>query len=169
MNFETNRVSQIKLGIILYLSFMLLPYIIGFPIALIEKRYTAVYILLGIYSPIFIAIIVQFVILRKYYLGKVFVNNAGVGYSYKNTPYKNFNWEQITKVKIGQAHFIFYKAEKVNRGKNIVVMTYHLTYKNHEEVIKTCKEICKLIEMKQKEYNFNVYYCNEQIKQLLKS
>lgn len=169
MNFETKRVQQIKLYIIFDLIVMITPFIVGFPIALVGKRYTDVYIGLGVLLPLYIAIIVQFVILRKYYLGKVFVNNDGVGYSYKNNPYKIFNWEQITKVKIGQAHFIFYRAEKVNRGKNIVVMTYHLTYKNNEEVINTCKEICKLIEIKQKEYNFNVHYCNEQIKQLLKS
>ena len=103
MNFETNRVSQIKLYLILDSFVLILPFLIGLPITLAEKRYGDLLVMLSIYIPFCIVVIVQFILLRKYYLGKVFVNEEGVGYKYKNEVYKLFKWEEIIKVEIGNA------------------------------------------------------------------
>ena len=166
MNFETNRVSQIKLYLILDLFVLILPLLTGLPITLVEKRYDDLLIMLSIYIPLCIVVIVQFILLRKYYLGKVFVNEEGVGYKYKNIIYKIFKWEEIIKVKIGQAYFVFYKNEKINRGKNIVEMQYYVNRKNEIKIMYLCKDICKLIDSKQKKYGFKVEAC-EYAKKLL--
>lgn len=166
MNFETNRVPQIKLYVILD-SFVLILPLLGIPIALVEKRYDDLLIMFSIYIPLCIIVIMQFILLRKYYLGKVFVNEEGVGYKYKNTIYKIFKWEEIIKVSIGNAYFVFYKDEKINRGKNIVEMKYLLTNKNYSGTIETCREICKIIDAKQKENNFQIEYTSENVRKLL--
>ena len=137
------------------------------PITLVEKRYDDLLIMLSIYIPLCIVVIVQFILLRKYYLGKVFVNNEGVGYKYKNTIYKIFKWEEIIKVDIGNEYFVFYKDERINRGKNIVEMKYSSTNKNYLSIIETCKQLCKLIDSKQKENGFQVQYTSENVRKLL--
>lgn len=167
MNFETNRVSQIKLYLILDSFLLILPLLTGLPITLVEKRYDDLLIMLSIYIPLCIVVIVQFILLRKYYLGKVFVNNEGVGYKYKNTIYKIFKWEEIIKVDIGNEYFVFYKDERINRGKNIVEMKYSSTNKNYLSIIETCKQLCKLIDSKQKENGFQVQYTSENVRKLL--
>ncbi len=167
MNFETNRVSQIKLYLILDSFVLILPLLTGLPITLVEKRYDDLLIMLSIYIPLCIVVIVQFILLRKYYLGKVFVNNEGVGYKYKNTIYKIFKWEEIIKVDIGNEYFVFYKDERINRGKNIVEMKYSSTNKNYLSIIETCKQLCKLIDSKQKENGFQVQYTSENVRKLL--
>ena len=167
MNFETNRVSQIKLYLILDSFVLFLPLLTGLPITLVEKRYDDLLIMLSIYIPLCIVVIVQFILLRKYYLGKVFVNNEGVGYKYKNTIYKIFKWEEIIKVDIGNEYFVFYKDERINRGKNIVEMKYSSTNKNYLSIIETCKQLCKLIDSKQKENGFQVQYTSENVRKLL--
>lgn len=167
MNFETNRVSQIKLYLILDSFVLILPLLTGLPITLVEKRYDDLLIMLSIYIPLCIVVIVQFILLRKYYLGKVFVNNEGVGYKYKNTIYKIFKWEEIIKVDIGDEYFVFYKDERINRGKNIVEMKYSSTNKNYLSIIETCKQLCKLIDSKQKENGFQVQYTSENVRKLL--
>ncbi|HIT62750.1 MAG TPA: hypothetical protein IAC38_04795 [Candidatus Caccovivens faecavium] len=166
MSFETNRVSQIKLYIILDSFVLILPFLIGLPITLAEKRYDDLFIMLSICIPLCIVVIVQFILLRKYYLGKVFVNEEGVGYKYKNKTYKIFKWEEIIKVSIGNAYFVFYKDEKINRGKNIVEMKYSSTNKNYSKIMDTCKEICKLIDSKQKENGFQVQYTSENVRKI---
>lgn len=167
MNFETNRVSQIKLYLILDSFVLILPLLTGLPITLVEKRYDDLLIMLSIYIPLCIVVIVQFILLRKQYLGKVFVNNEGVGYKYKNTIYKIFKWEEIIKVDIGNEYFVFYKDERINRGKNIVEMKYSSTNKNYLSIIETCKQLCKLIDSKQKENGFQVQYTSENVRKLL--
>ena len=167
MNFETNRVSQIKLYLILDSFVLILPFLIGLPITLAEKRYGDLLVMLSIYIPFCIVVIVQFILLRKYYLGKVFVNNEGVAYKYKNTIYKIFKWEEIIKVDIGNEYFVFYKDERINRGKNIVEMKYSSTNKNYLSIIETCKQLCKLIDSKQKENGFQVQYTSENVRKLL--
>ena len=167
MNFETNRVSQIKLYLILDSFVLILPLLTGLPITLVEKRYDDLLIMLSIYIPLCIVVIVQFILLRKYYLGKVFVNNEGVGYKYKNTIYKIFKWEEIIKVDIGNEYFVFYKGERIKRGKNIVEMKYSSTNKNYLSIIETCKQLCKLIDSKQKENGFQVQYTSENVRKLL--
>lgn len=167
MNFETNRVSQIKLYLILDSFLLILPLLTGLPITLVEKRYDDLLIMLSIYIPLCIVVIVQFILLRKYYLGKVFVNNEGVGYKYKNTIYKIFKWEEIIKVDIGNEYFVFYKDERINRGKNIVEMKYPSTNKNYLSIIETCKKLCKLIDSEQKENGFQVQYTSENVRKLL--
>lgn len=159
MSFETERVQRIKLAIGITAFWLIFVFVVSIPIALVEKRYNDIYIGLSIYIPLCIIVIVQFILLRKYYLGKVFVNEEGVGYKYKNTIYKIFKWEEIIKVKIGQAYFVFYKNEKINRGKNIVEMQYYVTRKNEMEIMYTCKDICKLIDSKQKEHGFKIEAC----------
>lgn len=165
MEFIANRVNGIKWSIAILSIWLILP-LIAFPVALVQKRYEDVYIGLSIYLPLCIVAITQFILLRKYYLGKAFLNESGAGYKYKNTTYKFFKWEEIIKIKVYQSSFRFYIAEKENRGKNLIEIKFPLSYKNHIEVIDTCKAICKLIKIKQKEYNFEIE-SNEKIKQLL--
>ena len=166
MNFETNRVSQIKLYIILDSLVLILPFLIGLPITLAEKRYDDLFIMLSIYIPLCIVVIGQFIFLRKYYLGKVFVNDEGVGYKYKYEVYKLFKWEEIIKVEIGNECFVFYKDQKMDRGKNIVEMKYLSTNKNYSTVIETCKQICRLINLKQKENGVQVRYTSEHVRKI---
>lgn len=166
MNFETNRVPQIKLYIILDSFVLILPLLIGFPISLAEKRYNDLLIGLSIYIPLCIIGFGQFILLRKYYLGKVFVNDEGVGYKYKNEIYKIFKWEEIIKVDIGNEYFVFYKDKKINRGKNIVEMKYLSTSKNYPTIIETCKQICKLIKSKQEENSFQIQYTSENVRKI---
>lgn len=167
MYFETERVQRIKLAIGIITFWLVLPFVLAMPIALAEKRYDDLFIGLSICIPLCIVVIVQFILLRKYYLGKVFVNEEGVGYKYKNTIYKIFKWEEIIKESIGNAYFVFYKDEKINRGKNIVEMKYLLTNKNYSGTIETCREICKIIDAKQKENNFQIEYTSENVRKLL--
>ena len=166
MNFETNRVSQIKLYLILDSFVLILPLLTGLPITLVEKRYDDLLIMLSIYIPLCIVVIVQFILLRKYYLGKVFVNEEGVGYKYKNEVYKLFKWEEIIKAEIGNECFVFYKDQKINRGKNIIEMKYLSTNKNYSTIIETCKQICRLINLKQKENGFQVRYSSENVRKI---
>ena len=166
MSFETERVQRIKLAIGITAFWLIFVFVVSIPIALVEKRYNDIYIGLSIYIPLCIIVIVQFILLRKYYLGKVFVNEEGVGYKYKNKTYKIFKWEEIIKVSIGNAYFVFYKDEKINRGKNIVEMKYSSTNKNYSKIMDTCKEICKLIDSKQKENGFQVQYTSENVRKI---
>ena len=165
MSFEIGRIQQIKLAVGIVAFWLIMPLIV-IPIALVEKRYNDIFIELSIYIPLCVVVIGQFILLRKYYLGKVFVNEDGVGYNYKNKVYKFFKWEEIIKVKIGQAYFVFYKSEKVNRGKNIVEMKYHVTRKNEMQIFDLCKDICKLITLKQEKYNFQIQTLGEYSKKL---
>ncbi len=167
VNFVVKRVPQLNLYIILETFILILPLIVGLPIALIEKRYTDIGIGLSIYVVICIVIMAQFVIFRRYYWGKVFLNDEGVGYKYHKIPYKFFKWEDIIKVKICQSSFTFFIAEELKRGKNVVQMNFQLTYRNHRKTINTCKEICKVISFKQKKHNFEIYYANDNIKKCL--
>ena len=89
VSFETERVQRIKLAIGITAFWLIFVFVVSIPIALVEKRYNDIYIGLSIYIPLCIIVIVQFILLRKYYLGKVFVNEEGVGYKYKNT----IRWE----------------------------------------------------------------------------
>lgn len=166
VSFETERVQRIKLAIGITAFWLIFVFVVSIPIALVEKRYNDIYIGLSIYIPLCIIVIVQFILLRKYYLGKVFVNEEGVGYKYKNTIYKIFKWEEIIKVSLGNAYFVFYKDEKINRGKNIVEMKYSSTNKNYSKIMDTCKEICKLIDSKQKENGFQVQYTSENVRKI---
>lgn len=166
VSFETERVQRIKLAIGITAFWLIFVFVVSIPIALVEKRYNDIYIGLSIYIPLCIIVIVQFILLRKYYLGKVFVNEEGVGYKYKNKTYKIFKWEEIIKVSIGNAYFVFYKDEKINRGKNIVEMKYSSTNKNYLKIMDTCKEICKLIDSKQKENGFQVQYTSENVRKI---
>lgn len=166
VSFETERVQRIKLAIGITAFWLIFVFVVSIPIALVEKRYNDIYIGLSIYIPLCIIVIVQFILLRKYYLGKVFVNEEGVGYKYKNKTYKIFKWEEIIKVSIGNAYFVFYKDEKINRGKNIVEMKYSSTNKNYSKIMDTCKEICKLIDSKQKENGFQVQYTSENVRKI---
>lgn len=165
MSFEIGRIQQIKLAVGIVAFWLIMPLIV-IPIALVEKRYNDIFIELSIYIPLCVVVIGQFILLRKYYLGKVFVNEDGVGYKYKNKTYKIFKWEEIIKVSIGNAYFVFYKDEKINRGKNIVEMKYSSTNKNYLKIMDTCKEICKLIDSKQKENGFQVQYTSENVRKI---
>lgn len=159
MIFETDRVQNNKFAIRSITFWLVLPLVLAMPIALVEKRYDDLLIGLSIYISLCIIVVGQFILLHKYYLGKVFVNGEGVGYKYRNTIYKIFKWEAIIKVDIGNAYFVFYKDEKINRGKNIVEMQYYVTRKNEMEIMYTCKDICKLIDSKQKEHGFKIEAC----------
>lgn len=165
MSFEIGRIQQIKLAVGIVAFWLIMPLIV-IPIALVEKRYNDIFIELSIYIPLCVVVIGQFILLRKYYLGKVFVNEDGVGYKYKNKTYKIFKWEEIIKVSLGNAYFVFYKDEKINRGKNIVEMKYSSTNKNYSKIMDTCKEICKLIDSKQKENGFQVQYTSENVRKI---
>ena len=166
MSFETDRVQRNKLMIGIMIFWLIICLAASIPVAIVDKRYDDLFIGLCMFITLFIIYAVQFILLRKYYLGKVFVNEEGVGYKYKNKTYKIFKWEEIIKVSIGNAYFVFYKDEKINRGKNIVEMKYSSTNKNYSKIMDTCKEICKLIDSKQKENGFQVQYTSENVRKI---
>ncbi len=90
-----------------------------------------------------------------------------MGYKCKNDVYKIFKWEEIIKVKIGEGYFAFYKADKLNRGKNIVEMKYHFTRKNEMATMENCRETHKFIISKQEKHNFKIQYTSERAEKLL--